>query len=110
MESTQTLLWPACVACICVGASPLIKGLTGQGFLQVFKSGDEDSEGSGMSVEDYPSQEVALRVQLQRAIEEERLALSALKTTRHLSSLLVAASPLEEGHCNAQPECMLQVR
>ena len=38
--------------------------------LQVFKSGDEDSD--GLSVEDYPSQEVAVRVQLQRAIEEER--------------------------------------
>ena len=41
--------------------------------LQVFKSGDEDSD-LGMSVEDYPSQEVTLRVQLQRAIEEERSA------------------------------------
>ena len=38
--------------------------------LQVFKSGDEDSD--GLSVEEYPSQEVAVRVQLQRAIEEER--------------------------------------
>ena len=46
----------------------------------MFKSGDEDSEGSGVSVEDYPSQEVALRVQLQRAIEEERSAFSTLKT------------------------------
>lgn len=29
-----------------------------------------------MSVEDYPSQEVALRAQLQRAIEEERYSAS----------------------------------
>jgi hypothetical protein len=43
--------------------------------LQVFKSGDEHDD-PGMSVEDYPSHEVALRVQLQRAIEEERSARS----------------------------------
>ncbi|CAK0786218.1 hypothetical protein CVIRNUC_009431 [Coccomyxa viridis] len=44
--------------------------------LRVFKSGDEDSD--GLSVEDYPSQEVAVRVQLQRAIEEERYDEAAL--------------------------------
>ena len=81
-----------CPAHACVCASALIKALTGQGLLQVFKSGDEDSEGLGMSVEDYPSQEVALRVQLQRAIEEERSAFSALKTAHQMSSLLVTAT------------------
>ena len=44
----------------------------------MFKSGDEDSD--GLSVEDYPSQEVAVRVQLQRAIEEERYSSNLLKS------------------------------
>ncbi len=64
---------PACSWLPAVCSQSLTQALTGQGLLQVFKSGDEDSD-SGMSVEDYPSQEVTLRVQLQRAIEEERSA------------------------------------
>ena len=75
MDRLKAKFPPKCcqpaVACQLCALSPLTQALTGQGLLQVFKSGDEDFD-SGMSVEDYPSQEVILRVQLQRAIEEER--------------------------------------
>ena len=58
----------------------------------MFKSGDQEFEGEAMmSVEDYPSQEVALRVQLQRAVEEERSGFSSLTSC---SGRNVCRSPL----------------
>ncbi len=85
IDSRQVLSYSACKSLHAVCARPLTKTLTGHGLIQVFKSGDEDSD-SGMSVEDYPSQEVILRVQLQRAIEEERSVLhhiTAVSTVQH---------------------------